>query len=438
MERTPTKGKREETGWSVAGRAARPSRRDPREDMTKVWMTEKKTDKKKEITVEKKNEKRKEGEENEDCQRCNCRVGTGQLGLMCDLCCRWYHIKCEKVSKEEYDAIGKAGEKVKWFCACCEDGIKNLHFENSELRKEVRKLEDRVSDVEEKHRKMMVELMKKMSDEVAGRVKKEMESMVKAQLEEMMDLQQQEFSKLRAEVDVAINRRTPEGEADANNNSIVRLELEGVKREMVDAGRAEMRRERKKEEKKMEELEAKVEEIEKERRKKNLMIFNLKESESEVTQQRLQHDLEKGKTIFEQELGMANVMMENLIRIGRRGEQPRPLLVKLASEEDRREALKRSGRLRDSEEFSRVFLGRDLTQEERRKDKELREELRRRQGEDGSTRFAIRRGRVVRVEQRSERTGAAARGGSDHGRGGRGGANNANFLALEGRNVGEV
>ena len=79
----------------------------------------------------------------------------------------------------------------------------------------------------------------------------------------------------------------------------------------------------------------------------------------------------------------------------------RPLLVKLSNEEDRRNIILKAKNLRKTTEYRKVYIGKDMTMEERAVDKRLREELwKTRQREEGK--LQIRRGRIVKSDEHHE------------------------------------
>ena len=87
----------------------------------------------------------------EICKICVLRVNSGEMGLVCDLCGRWYHAGCEKISKKEYEMISKIGEKGRWYCQRCrglEGGMKEENrkykIENWELNKKNRELNQEI------------------------------------------------------------------------------------------------------------------------------------------------------------------------------------------------------------------------------------------------------------------------------------------------------
>ena len=122
-----------------------------------------------------------------------------------------------------------------------------------------------------------------------------------------------------------------------------------------------------------EKVDARIEQMEKVRRKKNLVVYNLPESEEEQARDRYKEDEIACRKIFEV-MEMENNEQKQVIRLGKREEYKiRPVLVKLKDEETAKEVLVRAKRLRFSEQYAGVFISKDLSRAER--EKNLRKEL---------------------------------------------------------------
>lgn len=90
------------------------------------------------------------------CGDCGREVQDNQNGLCCDLCDKWYHAGCQKVTLERYKMMQKLKE-ITWFCKGCKGKYKDLKSENRKLREEVKELhrenkelKDRMEAIEEK------------------------------------------------------------------------------------------------------------------------------------------------------------------------------------------------------------------------------------------------------------------------------------------------
>ena len=148
---------------------------------------------------------------------------------------------------------------------------------------------------------------------------------------------------------------------------------------------------------------AREEDVENDRRKNNLIIFGVRESEKGDTEAKYEDDKMECRKIFE-EIRVNDCRMEQLIRLGKKRDdgKARPLLVRLGSEGEKWAVLSRAKNLRNSgEPMSKVFVNRDMSREEREKDYRLRAMVaeKRRNREVG---WKIRRGTLAR--EMGERT----------------------------------
>ena len=110
----------------------------------------------------------------------------------------------------------------------------------------------------------------------------------------------------------------------------------------------------------------------------------------------------ESQNIFEKGVGIRGVMIKGIIRLGKRDinnnqfNKPRPMLVKLDSEEQKWEILKNAKNLaRAAEEMKRCIIAPDLTKKEREQDTILRNELKERRN-NGDNTWIIRRGQLVK------------------------------------------
>lgn len=367
------------------------------------------------------------------CITCMLRVNSGERGITCDLCNRWYHKDCEKVSKKEYDVVSKTEVKLKWFCSRCEEKfddmrkgyrkleekLEGMEGEVRKLRKEEQERKERVKLLEEQTKKIREDNAKCMRTfrEDLDKVEHQMREIIKSETKSMLEESNKKTETSRKEasqkqeINVQALREELENikkgkiafEENEQKKKERRQEMEKLKEEVLSKGIEEIKKTREGEEKKVEEISMKIEELEKERRKKNLLIFNLEESNADEPGKRYQDDMAKCTKIFTHELEIQDLLVEKLIRMGKKQEnRRRPLLVKLGSETDRNTILSQARKMRNSVEFERVYLAKDLTEVERETDRKLREELReKRDKEEGK--FMIRRGKVIKIPQEGAR-----------------------------------
>ena len=180
-------------------------------------------------------------------------------------------------------------------------------------------------------------------------------------------------------------------------------QLEEVKMEFINEGLREICKEKETEIRMFEKIDARIEQMEKVQRKKNVVVYNLPESEEEQARDRYKEDEIACRKIFEV-MEMENIEQKQLIRLGKREEYKiRPVLVKLKDEEAAKEVLVRAKRLRFSEQYAGVFISKDLSRAEREREKNLRKELKElRENETEEEWYKIKNGKIVkeRIERR--------------------------------------
>ena len=280
-------------------------------------------------------------EETENCPDCKQEVTDDECGLMCELCECWFHSKCQGMSEEAYKYVSK--ERVHWFCSACDKRFVGIMKTVSQLAK--------------KQELMQVELdtVKKTLDEVKGNVEKvtkfaretdvKVETMIEAKLVESVE----ELKKVR---DITVN------------------ENPGLKREDIQ------------------------EEIEKEKRKLNLVVMGLKESDDD------RNELESVVAALNVSTGSRAI--NKVERIGRHVPgKTRPLRVVMLNTDSKAEILKACPSLKKHSEFKDVFIVPDLTRKQQEVDKKLRDKLKELR-QAGETNIKITRGKIVKKLDRGE------------------------------------
>ena len=126
----------------------------------------------------------------------------------------------------------------------------------------------------------------------------------------------------------------------------------------------------------------KEEEMEIERRKKNVIVHGVAESQAETPDQRIEEDLAVLAAMF-QEVGVDGVMVESVVRLGKRNEDssyPRPMKVVLNSVDGKLNLIRNAKNLRTKQDggWEKVFIHQDLTPRQREARKPLVAELKQR------------------------------------------------------------
>lgn len=156
--------------------------------------------------------------------------------------------------------------------------------------------------------------------------------------------------------------------------------------------------------------EAREEDLERAKRRRNLVVRGVPESNSENIEERIDHDTGKVSEVFKQ-LELPQVEMVAVTRLGakfyekdgqKQVNNSRPIKVVLRSEDAKNEILRKSRIENMAELLSRqnISLKQDYTAKQREENKALWEELEQRK-RNGETDLVIRRGKVIRQQRRN-------------------------------------
>ena len=304
----------------------------------------------------------------DNCAGCDARVKRNDEGLKCDGCDRWFHIACERVGKVMYKAL-KDHEDLIWFCGGCREESKKI----KDIRKEVEGL------VDEKMKKMeerLIGMKEEISEEILGKVKAEWMVEITRLRTDLVD----EVNSIKHKLDqigMSINNRPETTEEEI-------VTAEEVKSTVLQE---------------MEEAE------ERKRRACNVVLYNIPESKSEVTDERIEADanwcMEMCTETLEVEVGKEDI--DSIIRLGKKPEteqgKPRPILLKLKKEKTKWEILTNAKKLRNanSQVMKKVGIAKDMTKKEMEENSKLRKDLKERQdrGEKG---WKIKNGKLIKAE----------------------------------------
>ena len=107
------------------------------------------------------------------------------------------------------------------------------------------------------------------------------------------------------------------------------------------------------------------------------MIYGINESKSNIPRERNDEDEGFCRRLFREAVQVEDVLIGQVVRLGRQqneGNRPRPLLVKLVNGGKKWNILRNARKLKDTEveEFKKVIITPDMTEKERKQDKERR------------------------------------------------------------------
>lgn len=310
------------------------------------------------------------------CGDCEEDVIDGQDGVSCDLCKVWFHIVCVRITKQEYRFMQNS-QRFKWFCRACDGKFGNLAEVNRELNDRINNMEgnqDNMSDrlnIFQKEMEQMREAISKLGNKV------------------------EETSKANTDwprLGPGQREGRPNGRGgDAGSQIDIGLGVEMIREEVS-------------------------ENQEREKKKKNMIIFNVPESEAQESERRKSEDKEWCRKIFTGEDGLGlNIDEEKIIeviRLGRKVEtgevgenerKPRPILVKMDEVGIKWGIIKKAKKLKESREetISKVIIVPDMTIKQREKEKELRNELEQKR-RAGELDWYIKKGELVKKTFRGQ------------------------------------
>ena len=354
---------------------------------------------------------------NDTCTECNKKVKGKQMGVICDYCQVWFHNECVNIDKSEYKMLNAMEDKVKWYCKKCLVAVENYNKDNEELRMDnsnlkmqneemrayITKMEEKMMKMEERlEHKLSRQLSKKLEEVVGKREKLILEKVEQAHLR-YDEHHRAEIKQLGVDTVAEIRKLELKNKKQIEERD---LGLHHLQKEVVESCVQKIEERKATNEKQSQEegkvknsqlsnIEMKIENLERDKRKNNLIIYNLIESEKNEAALRIAEDEKHIHKIFKQELHREDYGVERIIRLGRKTDgRRRPTLVEMRSERERMEILSNAKRLRNSSEYPRLYINKDLTLSERQKERELREALRiRRSRGDGE--YIIKHGKII-------------------------------------------
>ena len=293
------------------------------------------------------------------CGVCDKEVMENQQGLKCDCCETWFHSKCEKTSDDVYQFLCDHDEErsLCWYCKRCTGVVRTVLMSVAKLEAAQKRVEDKVD-------RILDVLDEKQNGEwstVVERNQKQLDEKV----ETLMNIvEEKTFDPVRMHDCV---------------EGAVRSQLQ----------------------------EDKDEEEEIRKRKTSVIVNGVKEPTAESPEDRKSEDEEVIEDLL-QKLRADDVSVNKVIRLGKRpGEseaKPRPVKLELASEEQKEKVLQRAKNILREEEgaYKQIFIHQDLTPNQRKKRRELVQEMKERQSK-GETNLVIANWKIVTRRSRQVR-----------------------------------
>ncbi|KAK4317199.1 hypothetical protein Pmani_011680 [Petrolisthes manimaculis] len=112
-------------------------------------------------------------ETNADCGVCDRPVR--KIGVLCGLCEGWFHVGCEKLSKDDYEKLTELGDKSHWFCKTCRSKFKGMKKEIQVLREDNKALKNRLEAVEKRMDDLQNDIVRDIKEKVIEEIREDEE-----------------------------------------------------------------------------------------------------------------------------------------------------------------------------------------------------------------------------------------------------------------------
>ena len=287
------------------------------------------------------------------CNHCKKKCttkGKGSEVAQCDICFSWVHTACEGLSKEQYKLLVEVTKSIPNLIYCCKSNGCETH-----LKQLVRNTDTSINSV----------------DSVTANFQQD---------QELVSRKLQETSSKIEELSACLVALSSKVESLAHDQSKFDKSTPTAKPPShpppPSTGAAEA-------------INAIREYSERERRKCNVVVYNL--PESEVDTDAFTHVCKEGLKL--------NIKIVKVQRLGRSAStKARPLLVSVADLEEKLLILRNAHNLHHHKEFSNIFISPDRTRQERDAFRMLREELKRRKS-NGESNLVIRNNKIVVISK---------------------------------------
>ena len=281
------------------------------------------------------------GEESDTCVDCGKAVLATQHGLQCDFCGFWHHVACERVPEDVYSflSVHNNDPTLLWHCRKCVVTSKKTTSMMLAMQEHQQQMEDRVSDLTRTVNKKIDDLAMELNNKL---VTKEQDN--KSSGDETQKIVEERFDKL----------------IDTVKHKIDRYKYNNDDQEEVEESR---------------------------KRRTNVILHGCQETTNENADDTRNEDEEHIVDLLH-EIKCDDVSITSAIRLGKKSDDPvnnpRPLKIVLASEEQKSKVLRMEKNLRSSTVWQKTWQHQDLTPKQRERRQLLVKEMKQRQaaGED--------------------------------------------------------
>ena len=270
------------------------------------------------------------------CHICNKKFTDRDKNLKCSICDRPSHALCNNFTSTEFSALQKQISKLHWYCENCQYGAQTLHKQMICLQGKMIKMESRMEAIETRVEQSETEFEKKI-DEVA-------ETKIEEKKEQWVGDITQEIT---AKLGTNLVTTPPEEVAD----KIKTIATTTVKEEIE---KPELYKNL------MKELQ------DREKRKKNIVLHGLTESQKDNAEERTVQDATRSREVLKFiSKDLNTTKCHKFLRLGKYdANKKRPIMIEIEEMQAKENILKGTKALKDSQ-FKDIGISHDLTQQQR-------------------------------------------------------------------------
>lgn len=325
-------------------------------------------------------------EEGNKCVDCGHAVVARDKGIECEVCDRWFHIKCQDIGDDTYKFL-KKNPGAHWYCKVCDLGVGKILKTVVAMQQRQDKMEERQHKIEEIQSKMEKDISL-----VKGHVQELKETMEK----KLKNCIETELQKRREEMKILIDEgliKMHESMKTLNTQDVC---WKDVVAKEVDDKLLVMSADLSMVQKSVEETKEKIaEEADKQNRRNNVIFYNVPESQAVVIADRIKADKEYCLGLMNEVLkvGGDEGSIKKVLRLGKRIEtaKARPLLVEFGDGHTKNLVMEYASRLSQAKgQFEHVTISHDMTVKEREQCRKLVAEAKKQQADDQSGEYIYR------------------------------------------------
>ena len=324
----------------------------------------------------------------------------------CQWCGKWEHKNCVKISDEEYEMIDQCSQNILFFCSKC---LLNLPIA-MEVSKISENLDSCFKSLERELSKSIVGQILDNFDTIMQKLDQSINDVCQSKIQPVLqkcDLLNTNFKTLESKLTLMEGELSSLMKESTNNFESIDKKLDSKSDSGMECDTASAVSSPVKSKTQLSKIVSSVlnEEKDKARRRLNLIVHGVPESQSDTGISRRDDDINFVSSCLKDHLDIS-VTIEKAFRFGKRSDtqpdRPRLLKITLNSERDKSIILKRCAKLRNSENpahIRKVFFTPDLTPGELELNKKLRADLKEKNKDKNL--YRIKNGKIVLRERQT-------------------------------------